>query len=66
MNYMKQRIIYSLNMEDVQRVANDLLDRDLTDAVIEPVKVSIAKRIDWYEVIENAILEKIFVTSNKF
>jgi len=53
-------------MEDVQRVANDLLDRDLTDAVIEPVKVSIAKRIDWYEVIENAILEKIFVTSNKF
>lgn len=60
---MKQKIIYSLNVEDVQRVANDLLDRDLTDAEIETVNESIAKRIYWYEVIENSILEKILIPS---
>jgi len=60
---MKQKIIYSLNTEDVQKVANDLLDRDLTDPEIESVNESIANRIDWYEVIENSILEKILIPS---
>lgn len=55
----KNKIIYSINIEDVQRVANDILDRDLTKKEINELEEAIANNISWYDAIEQAINEKI-------
>ena len=56
---MKSKIIYSLVTEDVQTVAIQLLDRPLSKDEIELLIDSIAEKIKWYDVIEDAIIEKI-------
>ncbi len=50
-----ERIIYSLNVEDVQRVAQDKLSRDLRADEIKQVEVRVGDYILWYEAIESAI-----------
>jgi hypothetical protein len=52
-------IIYTLNIVDIQTVANGELRRDLTDNEIELIKESIAERIGWYDAIADSINEKI-------
>lgn len=56
---MKNEIIYSLNTEDVQTVAHQVLERDLTQEEIERIKDTIAEKMNWFDAIEGAILEKI-------
>ncbi|RQW05055.1 MAG: hypothetical protein EH225_05030 [Calditrichaeota bacterium] len=51
----KQQIVYSLNIMDIQTVAQQEIDRDLTDKEIEKIKDSIAENINWYDAILDAI-----------
>jgi hypothetical protein len=52
-------IIYQLSIEDIQTVAQEVLERDLTKEEIEIIIDPIADRINWFDIIEAAINEKI-------
>jgi hypothetical protein len=52
-------IVYSLSIEDIQTVAIQEMDRELTDDEIDTVKDLIGEKIDWYDAILNSIIEKI-------
>ncbi len=60
---MKKQIIndlfYSLNIEDIQTVAQEEIDRNLSDEEIESIKDVIASKINWYDAISEAIQENI-------
>jgi len=49
------KIIYSLNVQDAQKVAAEVLKRRLTDKEIASIENSVGSYIDWFQVIENAI-----------
>ena len=49
------RIIYSLNVEDVQNVASEELGRSLSDKELRIVEDRIGDHIDWFEAIALAI-----------
>lgn len=51
----KNKIIYSLNAEDIQTVAVQELGRELIDTEIEKIKDLIGEKINWYEAILNSI-----------
>ena len=57
-------IVYSLNVEDIQTVATQEIERELTDDEIEKIKDLIAEKISWYDAIAAAIDEMI-VENNK-
>ena len=52
---IKNKIIYSIDIEDIQTVANDLIDRDLTKDEIKKVESKVGDYIGWYDAIEYAI-----------
>ncbi len=52
---MREKIIYSLNTLDVQTVATEEIGRELTLKEIKGIEDKIAKNIDWYSAIANAI-----------
>ncbi|MBI5216764.1 MAG: hypothetical protein HY960_13510 [Ignavibacteriae bacterium] len=54
-----ERIIYSLTVEDVQNVAEEVLGRTLTTKEISCVEESVGDSIDWFGVIEEAIHKHI-------
>ena len=47
-----------MNAEDVQTVADECLNRRLSDDEIEIIEDAIAERVDWFGAIEGAILDK--------
>ena len=49
-------IIYSLNTSDIQTVANEILNRELSEDEIEQIKGLVADNINWFDAIESAIL----------
>lgn len=51
------QIIYQLTIEDVQNVALEELDEELSLEEIKSIEELIAKRIDWYSAIADAINE---------
>ena len=53
----RDRIIYSINVEDLQNVAEQELDRELTDKEIELIEKRLGDYVDWYEAITSAINE---------
>lgn len=55
----KNDIIYSLNIEDIQTVAIQEIDRELTEDEIEKIKNLIGEKIHWYDAIHDSIIEKI-------
>ena len=57
--YRKDKIIYSLNIEDLQNVADDVLKRKLNANEIEILQDKIGDHIDWYNVIHSAIIQNI-------
>lgn len=59
--YNEDTIIYELTVQDIQTVANQELERNLTNNEIERIIDVIAENISWYEVISSAIEEKINV-----
>lgn len=54
-----ERVVYSLNVEDIQEVANDILDRDLNESEVLLVERKIGNYIDWHLSVENAIDDAI-------
>jgi RNA-binding protein YhbY len=48
-------IIYSLNASDVQTVALQEIERELSEKEIIKIEEVIASNIDWYDAIANAI-----------
>lgn len=61
MKYNQNEIIYSINIEDVQNVAQDELERNLTLDEIKKIEDSIAENIDWYGAISNAINHNLVI-----
>lgn len=57
-----KRIVYSLNVEDLQRVANDELSRDLTIDEIKIIEGKIGDYIPWYDTIASVVYD---VVANK-
>ena len=53
----KRRIVFSINVEDIQNVADQELDRGLTDKELEFVESRLDEYIDWYGAIASAISE---------
>ena len=56
---INDRIVYSVNVSDIQEVANQVLERDLTKKEISLIEDSIADHIDWFQTIEDAICKHI-------
>ncbi len=50
-----ERVIYSLNVEDIQNVARETLARKLTEREIRLVGEAIPNYINWFDAIEFAI-----------
>lgn len=59
----KDKVIYQLTVEDVQTVANDLLNRDLSQKEILEIEDEISKNIGWYDAIEDAIVSHFTTNS---
>ncbi|VVB89554.1 Uncharacterised protein [uncultured archaeon] len=53
------KIIYSLNIEDVQNVATEELGRKLNKKELKIIEDKIGKYIDWYESINIAIADNL-------
>lgn len=54
-----EEIVYGINVNDLQEVANQVLDRRLTSKEIALVQESVGDYIDWSQAIENAIHKHI-------
>lgn len=52
-----EKIIYSINIEDIQTVAEQELDRKLTEEELRLVENKLGDYVGWYEAILNAINE---------
>lgn len=53
------KIIYSLNEDDIQTVALQEIERNLSSEEIEKIIDSIAEKINWYDAIADSINENI-------
>ncbi len=51
----KNKIVYSINIEDIQNVAEQELERPLTEKELKLVEEKVGDYINWYEAILNAI-----------
>ena len=54
-----EEIVYGINVDDIQEVSIQVLERPLTDEEIALVKESVGDYIDWFQAIENAIQKHI-------
>jgi len=49
-------ILYSINVEDAQNVANETIDRDLTEREIKKVEERLGDYLpNWFDLLETAI-----------
>ena len=55
----KHKIVYQLTIEDIQEVAIQELDRELTKEEIIRLIDPIAEKIPWYDAIADAINETV-------
>ena len=53
----RERLVYSLNVEDLQTVANEELSRDLTEEEIRIVEKNLGDYISWHQAIYFAITD---------
>ena len=59
--------MYSINVEDAQNVANDIIDRDLTDSEIRKVEARLGDYLpDWFELLEMAIKDIVKGSHSNF
>jgi len=52
-------IVYSINVQDVQDVAQREFDRELNDKELESVAAKLGEYIDWYEAVNTAVAQTI-------
>ena len=57
----KEKIIYSINIEDVQNVANEKLNRDFNENELKLVEDKLGDYIDWFGAISDTISDVIGV-----
>ena len=55
----KNKILYSINTDDVQQVARQELGRELTPTEIEVVEKNIGDQFDWFEAIATVLNQHI-------
>jgi len=55
MNAEAGKTVYEISVDDLQQVAKEVLERELTDDEITAVGNSVGDYIDWFQAIENAI-----------
>jgi hypothetical protein len=55
MNTEVERTVYEISIDDLQRVAKEVLARELSDEEITTVGKSVGDYIDWFQAVENAI-----------
>ena len=60
-NQINQKIVYSLNVDDIQTVAQQEIERELTREEIVSIEDSIAENVGWYDAIAAAINDQIVV-----
>lgn len=58
-NPINEEIVYSINVTDIQTVAQQEIERELTRKEIVFIEDSIAENIDWYDAIAFAISQNI-------
>jgi hypothetical protein len=56
-----KKIIYSLNIDDIQNVAQQDLERELTPAEIQLVIEKIKAKMPWFDIISDSISEVLNV-----
>ena len=61
----KNKIVYSLSIEDIQTVAIQEIDRELTANEIKEIKDLIGERLNWYDAFFDSINEKINLITEK-
>jgi hypothetical protein len=59
------KIIYSINIEDVQNVAEEELERTLTKKELKLIEDKLGNYIDWYGAIDIAIQNGIVNSGKK-
>lgn len=60
---MGSKIIYKLTIEDIQNVAQQELERNLTIVEVNKVVDLIGESIDWYNPIADAIINTITINN---
>ncbi|MDP3296234.1 MAG: hypothetical protein Q8N09_01360 [Thermodesulfovibrionia bacterium] len=58
-NMNTSKIIYSINLEDVQNVAEEELGRKFTKKELQVIEDKIGDYIDWYSAIDMAMQNEI-------
>ena len=53
------KIVYSLNIEDVQNIAKQEFDRELSEKELKIVEDNIGDYINWYSAIEMTIRNEV-------
>ena len=54
-----ERTVYEISVDDLQRVAKEVLERELTDEEIAAIGNSVGDYIDWFQAIENSINDHV-------
>jgi hypothetical protein len=54
-----EKTVYEISVNDLQRVAGEVLERPLNDEEIALVGNSVGDHIDWFQAIENAIYDHV-------
>ena len=57
------RIIYSINIADIQEVANQVIERRLSKEEVVLVEQSVGGYMNWFQAIENSIHEHVTKSS---
>jgi hypothetical protein len=55
-----KKVIYAINVDDLQGVSKRVLERPLSDDEIALVGESVGDYVDWFHAIENAIHRHVF------
>ncbi len=58
-NDSNDRTVYSISVGDIQEVAKQVLERDLTKKEVVLVEESVGDYIDWFQAIENALRKHV-------
>jgi hypothetical protein len=53
------KTVYELSVADLQGVAKEVVERELTDEEVVAVGNSVGDYIDWFQAIENAIYQHV-------
>lgn len=59
MMYRGNKVVYSINVADLQTVSNRILKRALTDKELGVIQASVGDFIDWFHAIESAIYQHV-------